>query len=134
MSEVEKAMDRKNAQLLLGRWADTANKRLQNAAQGESSPWLAVKQFLYNAPLTLSESGAFGGWDSAQSTPTQIRQDAFDKAMVAAERQAGVRAQLQEALDKKAGTPQELQRAQNFLAQPPQLPAAWLSVTKQAAK
>lgn len=112
------------------RWAQIANERLMNAARGESSPWLAIKQAAYEIPLSANERGGLlGGW--GQSNQTDARQAAFDEAMKSADRQAAARAAVQAALNRGKESPEAMAKGRAFLESQPQMPSAWLEMYPQ---
>lgn len=130
-SSKAKAADRAKAREWEKSWAEAATQRLKNSARGEWSPWQTMKMAATSIPLQMYESGAYGGWSEATSSPTQAREAAFEEAMKFANERANAREKVQAAIDSGNETPQAIERGKAYLAQDPALASAWLKMYPQ---
>ena len=67
------AQDRLDAQDYAKTWQDLTAQRLNAAAQGQSSPWLGVKQWLTEIPLNAN----IKGYDEDAAANIDKREQAF---------------------------------------------------------
>ena len=77
VNDQDKADKKSDARRWARRWSDLADQRLEAAKRGESSPWLGMKQWLYEIPLDAS----LQGFDPLATKNIERREAEFQRAM-----------------------------------------------------